>query len=351
MPSATGRYEAEVIPGLEAVAGDELAERFDKRVSRLQAPRPGALRFRFRGAPAALHGLRSVVAVYQAHHFAVPRPKALLGHEHFTRLTRLLHHICADFAAKPSTIGIGAAGSGSAVMRRLRAALAEALALLPAEDGKGELFLRLLPSSRGTGWDILIRTSRQPLSKRGYRLADMPGALNATVAYAMTRFGDLPRAARVVNLCSGTSTILIEHGLSRPGDCLYAIDNSSPALAMGSRNSRAAHPGVEIRHLFADAKHSPLAARSVDRLYADLPFGHHIGSHEENIRLYPALLREAARIARPHACFVVLTHELRLMRRCLLQSPWQVVDERAINLRGLHPRLFVLNQNSARIVT
>ncbi len=350
MPAAKARYEAEIIPGLEAVASAELAERFGGTVSRLKRTRPGVLRFRYRGEPAALDCLRSVVAVYHAHHFAIPRPRALLGHERFTRLANLLRQASANFAAKPASFGIGASGSDSAVMRRLRSELADELALLPAEDGKGELFLRLLPSARGTGWEVLIRRTPQPLSKRRYRLADLPGALNATVAYAMTRVGDLPEGACVVNLCSGTSTILIEHGLSRPDDRLLAIDNTSSALAMGMRNAGAAQPNVDINHLLADAGRAPLPSASVDRLYADLPFGHHIGSHKDNIKLYPALLHEAARLAKPLAAFVVLTHESRLMRRCLDQSVWRILDERAINLRGLHPRLFVLMQNSARIV-
>ena len=104
-----------------------------------------------------------------------------------------------------------------------------------------------------------------------------------------------------------------------------------------------------IQHIQADARRTPLVTCRADRLYADLPFGHHIGSHEANMRLYPAILTEAARLASPDAAFIVLSHEVKLLRRCLLESPWAAIRESKINLRGLHPRLFVLRQNSTRI--
>ena len=349
MPSASLNLEAETIPGLEDFASDELLERFGERVSRLRCVGPGCLRFRYRGDPAALLSLRAVIAIYQIHHFAIPRPRAWLGHEHFTRLCEILRQTATRFPAPPLSFGIGAAGSHSPVMRRLRSAVAAALDLTPAVDDKGDLFMRLLPSARGSGWEALVRATPLPLSKRAYRLADVPGALNATAAYAMTRVGVLPCPSRAVNLCSGSSTILIEHGLTRPGDQLIAIDSSADMLAMGRQNAAAASVSSGISHLRADARATPLPSGWADRLYADLPFGHHIGSHTDNLRLYPALLREASRIASASADFVVLTHELRLLRRCLAAAGWQISEERAINLRGLHPRLFVLRRNSARI--
>jgi len=151
----------------------------------------------------------------------------------------------------------------------------------------------------------------------------------------------------VLNLCSGSATILIEHGLARPADLLIALDNGPTMLAAGRRNAAAAGLRRRLLQLLADARHSPLPAACADRIYADLPFGHHIGSHEDNLALYPALLRAAARLARPAAAFILLTHEVQLLRRCLRTSPWAAHSEKRINLRGLHPRLFVLAKKSA----
>ncbi len=347
--AAATEYEAEVIPGLEALAIDELRQLPAGALFKVRHSRAGFLRFRFAGDESALQCLRSVIAVYRIHNFAIPRPKALLGHEHFTRLLQILRAAAQCFGSPPLTMGIAAAGSHTAVMQRLRQEISQALDLQLAEDGKGELFLRLARQTNGAGWEALIRTTASPLSKRDYRLIDVPGALNATVAYAMTRLGGRRERQTVLNLCSGTSTILIEHAQSFPNDTLIAIDNCRDMLSIGRQNARQALRGHRINHLLADARRAPIPAGSVDLLYSDLPFGHHIGSHEDNVELYPALLREASRLAKANVVLVLLTHDIRLLARCIRASDWRISSETTISLSGPHPRLFVLRQNSARI--
>ena len=311
--------------------------------------RPGFLRFRFDGPPQRLAVLRSVTAVYRIHDFDVPRPKALLGHRHFTRLLRILGETAAAFPAPPLTLGIGAAGSHSSVMRRLLTELANALDLQSAEDGKGDLFMRLLRQRQSGGWQVLVRTTPQPLSKRAYRRVDVPGALNAAVAFMLAEACPLPESATALNLCSGSSTILIELGLTQARPRLIAVDSSAEMLAAGLTNAEAAGLGKRIQHIRADATRAPLPSRSADVIYADLPFGHHIGSHSDNVELYPQLLEEASRLAHPDARFALLTHEVNLMHRSLQHSSWKLLSETRIDLKGLHPRLFVLNQNLNRI--
>ena len=169
------RYEAEVVRGIESVAIEELRARFGGGISEIREARPGFVRFAFAGGAAKLAALRSVIAVYQIHRFEVPRPKALLGHEHFTRLIGLLLRVAGSFEAPPQTFGIGAAGSGTSVMQRLRSEIAEAIGLEPALDEKGQLYFRLTRQADSGGWEVLIRTRAEPLSKRSYRIVDKPG--------------------------------------------------------------------------------------------------------------------------------------------------------------------------------
>lgn len=350
-------YEAEIIPGIENIAIQELAALTGTPRRAPQQSRPGFVRFRLRHKaqnPAGpLSALRSIVAVYAVHHFAVPRPKALLGHQHFTRLTQLLRRQMQGWQPENSnlSLGLGAAGAESAVLRRLKHALANALDLPLAADGKGQLYLRLLRPPEKSGWEILVRTSPQPLATRAWRICSKPGALNATVAYAMTALAAPPPGspATAVNFCSGSATILIEHALSRPNDTLIALDSDAAMLAAAIQNCRASRTHHRIHHLRADARRSPLPSKTADRLYADLPFGNHIGSHSDNRRLYPAILREAARLARQNARFILLTHEIKLLHRCLPPSAWQIQSETPISLSGLHPRLFVLERKAARM--
>ncbi len=342
VPKSICEYEAEVAPGIEEFAKRELRATLGSKLTWMRPVRAGFLRFGCRGQPARLNRLRSVIALYAVHHFDIPRPRAFLGNQHFTRLCEILKVALDDFDGSANSFGIGAAGSDSPVMLRLRVQLGDALGLPYAEEGKGQLYMRLLRGDRG-GWDALLRTSPAPLSKRAYRDVNVPGALNASVAYAMTRLARAPSLAMVVNLCSGSSTILIEHALSQPSHRALAIDLDADRLAAGKCNAAAANC-PHITHLLGDASATPLPRQRADLLYADLPFGNLIGTHADNERLYPAILREAARLARPTAKFIVLTHEIKLLRRCLRGSDWRIVDEHPITLSGLHPRIFVLTQ-------
>ncbi len=338
-------YEAELVGGLESVALAELREKLGGGLQAARKTRDGFLRFRCDGPADRLADLGTVIALYRVHDFAIPRPKALLGHQHFSRLLAILRQQLTAFTSPARSFGVGAAGADSSVMRRLRRELAQALDLEAAADGKGELFMRLARSADGSGWEILLRTTPRPLSKRAYRLRDAPGALNATVAHAMARMSRHAGDATVVNLCSGTNTILIEQALLHRRGLLIAIDHSPDMIVAGRINAAASETGARIRHLLAEAQATPLPAACADLLYADLPWGSLVGSHADNERLYPAVLREAARIAKPDARFLLLTHELRLTRRCLRRSSWRAESEMPLALSGLRPRLFVLRRN------
>ncbi|MEL6151821.1 MAG: RNA methyltransferase, partial [Chloroflexota bacterium] len=80
-----------------------------------------------------------------------------------------------------------------------------------------------------------------------------------------------------------------------------------------------------------------------DVLLADLPFGNLVGSHGNNVELYPSLLREAARVCKRGGRFVFITHEINLMDAVIRDSnKWEQVTSMQITLSGLHPRIYVL---------
>ena len=67
------------------------------------------------------------------------------------------------------------------------------------------------------------------------------------------------------------------------------------------------------------------------------------GSHGDNVTLYPDIVREAARIARPGARYCVLTGEMRLMTDLMEASPhWTLAQLIRLRLAGIVPGLFVL---------
>jgi len=128
---------------------------------------------------------------------------------------------------------------------------------------------------------------------------------------------------------------------------IIGCDTDSEALACARRNLAAAGFSNRVELYDWDACHLPLPSGSIDVVLADLPFGHLVGSHATNLTLYPALLAEAARVTRPGGRAVLISHEVRLMERSLAELPvWCIEQQLRVNLRGLHPRIFVLRRSS-----
>ncbi len=329
-------FEAEVIQGLESIAEDEIRS----LGAEISTRGTGRFAFEYAGNPHDLLSLRAVMALYVPLFFAVPRPKALLGHQHFTRIVDAATWILNQQTGSFESLYIDAAGSHTAVMQRLRQELADALHLMPQAD-KGDLQVRIRRVEYG--WDALLRLTPRPLVTRTWRVRNFEGALNATVAYAMVQLVAVPDARQIVNLACGSGSLLIEAALSLPGASVMGIDKAAQNLALAQDNLHAARVPVSL--VQADLRALPLPAHSVDAFLADLPFGQRVGSHEDNKALYPQTLDQAARAAKADARFAVLTHEVRLMQAVLkAQTSWRLQDTIRINLRGLHPRIYLLQR-------
>ncbi len=178
-------YEVEVIPGLEELAERELRARL-RGVEVVGRPREGRIAIRFRGAIRRLNDLRSVVAVYTVRRFAVPRPRALLGHENFQSVVALARSVIDAWPRGAfRSFRLSAAGADSPTFTRLKALLADSLHLASTE-GPGDLLLIVRrPPDGSPGWEVLARMSPRPLAARHWRVCDLPGALNASVAHVM----------------------------------------------------------------------------------------------------------------------------------------------------------------------
>lgn len=347
------RCEAEVAEGLEEIARGELRRCFRGRLRLLPAGNPseaGAIRFAYSGNLSALLGLKTALAVYLCRRFPVPRPRGLLGDEHFRALLAQIALVRA--LAPPAayrTFYLSAAGSESSVMARLKDALAAHTGLQVASH-EGDLLLRVRRPPEGEGWEVLVRLSPRPLATRPWRVCNWEGALNATVAHAMILLTHPDPEDAFLNLACGSGTLLIERLAAAPAGRVIGCDIDPAVLECARANVDAAGESGRVELYAWDARALPLPDRSIDVLCADLPFGHLVGSHTENVALYPAILREAARVARPGARLALITHEVRLMDVLLAESTlWSVREVIRVTLGGLHPRIFVLERGQTPV--
>jgi tRNA (guanine6-N2)-methyltransferase len=309
----------------------------------------GVVPFAYDGPWPPLLQLRTIVAVHAVLAVGLPRPTFLLDDGTFRRITAGIGHIRSLYPAGAfRSYRLSAAGADSPVFQRFQARLGQATGLKPADDA-GDLLLRFRRGADGR-FELLARISPRPLAARAWRVCNRPGALNAAVASVMA---DLtrPHPDQVyLNLACGSGTLLIERAqLGPPGPAgrLVGCDTDPDALACSARSVAAA--GLDRAELTDwDATSLPLPDASVDALTVDLPFGQLVGSHAENAELYPRLLAEASRVARPGARLVAISQQVRLLERSIDPARWSTesVLRPTLSTSGgpIKPGIFVLTR-------
>ena len=282
--------------------------------------------------------LRSIIAAYWTLSFEIPRPKALLGDEHFGRLLKVIREITTKGSF--SSFRLSAAGKDSGIFVRLSERIEKESGLAFGEEG--DLLLRIRPSR--TGWDVLVRLSPRPQSARAYRRCNMAGGLNATLAFAMNELAGSHKDDVYLNAMCGSGTLLIERALAAPCKRLMGVDLNEEALECSRQNIRGARIKA-IDLINRDATKLPFEDGYFNVITSDLPWGDAVGSHEGNKELYPAFLEEMGRVSSKDARFVLLTHEIKLFERVMKsQSTWQIVKEHKVYHGGHYPRMYLLRK-------
>ncbi|HEX6488831.1 MAG TPA: methyltransferase domain-containing protein [Candidatus Dormibacteraeota bacterium] len=278
------------------------------------------------GAPAAALGLRTVVAAYSVESYAVPRPRGLLGDENLRRLAAQVKGL--------HSFRFSAAGSESTVFQRLAVEL-ERRTGMAHEPETGERLLRFRRSADpgAGGWEVLARLTPRPLSARAWRVRDVPGALNATIAAAMIRLAAPRPGERYLNLMCGSGTLLAE---APPGLGPVGLDSSREALAAARANTDAAL-------VLGDVRQAPFKAGAFDVLVADLPYGERSGSHATNDRLYREFLAAADRLASQKARLAVISHDIRRFEAALEDAgAWHLELKLRVFQKGYQPAIWLL---------
>jgi tRNA (guanine6-N2)-methyltransferase len=344
----TRRIELTFLPGLKQAVESELRELLPTlRDVRVVTGRDDAVWIDYADSWGRLLQLRTVVAPFAVLTFEVPRPRSLTSSDHLGTIARTVGIVGKlNQTTPPTSFRIEAAGHDSPTFQRLAELLAAETGL-DYDETDGDVVLRFRPSVERSGWDVLVRLSTRPLSQRAWRVRDFPGAVNATIAAAIVRATKPKPGDRVANLMCGSGTLLIERLLAAPAKFALGVDNDPAALADCVDNLRAAGLRDRVQLIEEDlagdgwAQYGPF-----DVLLADPPWGGLVGDHATNDDLYRLLLQRAADVAAPGARFAILTHEIKLLERCLEASEhWRTESALRVYQKGPQPRIFLLTRS------
>ena len=170
------------------------------------------------------------------------------------------------------------------------------------DDALADLNLRLFIEHDVAS--VGVRLGKTPLHERAYKQAHVAGSLKPPVAAALIALAGVEPGMRVVDPCCGAGTILVE--AAQRGAVVQGGDRDATAVVSARRNLAAA--GVVATIGRWDAAALPLAAGSVDRIVANLPWGRQVVPDIALARLYRRSCAEMRRVLAPDGRVALLTN-------------------------------------------
>lgn len=346
-PTQQRFWEAELIDGLKPFALQELQTVLDKELTLHFSANPEQIPFSFAGTLPTLNQLKTVLSIYLCQTHPVPRPKGLLGHQHFQAILRQIEFVRQQQPPDSfRTFRISAAGEQSAVFQRLKTEIARHTGLILNET-EADLFLRIRPTQPPQlGWQVLCRLTPRPLASRSWRVADMAGALHSTIAAAMIALTHPQPTDRFLNLMCGSGSLLVERLQAGRAELAVGSDWDRSSLAKAKQNLAAAN--VPAFLLQQNDLHLSFPNHSFNVLVADLPWGQLVSSTEQLPALYTQLFAEAARVTKPGGQWVFVAHSGRLIEEVCRHFAhlWQRQQTIPLQYKNIHPKIYQLQRTN-----
>ncbi|MBU6431331.1 methyltransferase domain-containing protein [Patescibacteria group bacterium] len=175
-------------------------------------------------------------------------------------------------------------------------------------------------------WEIGIQITPRPLSVRDYKVANMSGAMDPTVAYAVNSFCNLDSAHSYLNVFSGSATLLIEAAQCYPNlEKLIGFDNNKKHLSLSIKNIKKAGLIKRVQVKEADIFDKPDLG-IFDAIVSDLPFGMLISKNEDLEKLYTTFIQYSENALNNSGRLVIYTSEYELIEPILHKSQFKIVQ-------------------------
>jgi 23S rRNA G2445 N2-methylase RlmL len=335
------------LPGLEAVAADEIATdlggevkktssglvvfrppRIDRSVLSLRTTEDvfllgwGTDKLTYRAAD--LDSIRKWTArevdwdaLLRIHHGIRPKPKGKPTYRLVTQMT--------------GEHGYRRGDAGKALARGLEGKLPASWRHAEA-NAAVEIWLTIHGATAVCGMRLSDRTMRH----RTYKHVHLPASLRPTVAAAMVRLAGAKPKQLVLDPMCGAGTILAEQlarGQHAEGAKVKVLggDLDPPALRTAAVNLRSLGRALLVRW---DATRLPLARHSVDHLLSNPPFGVQLGDPAEIGELYRRMVVEYDRVLRRGGRAVLLVADFAALKEATRTLSWKLLQQLRLRVLG-----------------
>ncbi len=261
--------------------------------------------------------LRSVSKGYLVLQDSAFNPNYIAGHKSI--LNSLIDIVLKNDNFK--TFKINCAGVGSEEVRSIARYVEDTYKISETEEAD----LKIHIVKVGNLWEIGVQITPRPLSVRDYKVSNMSGAMDPTIAYAMNHFANLNSAESYLNIFSGSATLLVEAAQCYENlERLVGFDNDKKHLSLSIQNIKKAGLIKRIEIKEADIFDNPDFGK-FDVVVSDLPFGMSISKGEDLEGLYKYFVEYSERVLNPGGRLVVYTAEHELFESVMSNSNFKIL--------------------------
>lgn len=220
------------------------------------------------------------------------------------------------------TFKVSCAGSDSPEVRSIAKYIQDTYKIKESEEA--DLKIHIIKPENV--WEVGIQLTPRPLSLRDYKVANMSGAMDPTVAYAVNSFCNLDTAHSYLNVFSGSATLLIEAAQCYPNlDKLIGFDNNKKHLSLSIKNIKEAGLIKRVQVKEADIFNKPDFGK-FDVIVSDLPFGMSISKNEDLEKLYSAFIQYCEDTLNTEGRLVIYTSEYEIIESLLPKSQFRIIQ-------------------------
>jgi tRNA G10 N-methylase Trm11 len=282
---------------------------------------------------------RSITNAYLVLQSAELNPHYISKHKSI--LGGLIESVIVDKSQKFKSFKLSCAGSDSAEVREIEKYIKETFKLIPAEDADMKIHIGKI----GDLWEVGVQVTSRPLSLRDYKTANIPGAMNPTIAYAMNSLCDIESAQSYLNVCCGSGTLLIEAGLLNPNIKLVGFDNDGIHIAKAVQNIKQAGLIKRVTLKNADVLDAPDLG-TFDIIVSDLPFGMQIGKGNDLSALYQSFVDYCETALSSDGTLAVYTTEHAILEPILKRSKFSITKTLGLKIvtsvnSYIYPKIFI----------
>ncbi|PIQ74888.1 MAG: hypothetical protein CO001_04170 [Candidatus Portnoybacteria bacterium CG_4_8_14_3_um_filter_40_10] len=291
--------------------------------------------------------LRSVSRAYIVVQNSKYNPRYISNHKSI--LGNLIEIAISGNKDKFKTFKIICAGSDSPRVRSIAEYIQKAYRLTEKEESDMKIHIIKLDEI----WEIGVQITSRPLSFRDYKIKNMSGAMDPTIAYAVNSLCELESANSYLNIFSGSATLLIEAGQCYPNlKQLIGFDNNKKSISLAIQNIKKAGLIKKIQLKEKDIFDKPDLGK-FDVITSDLPFGMSISKNEDLENLYRCFVEYCQETLNHGGKLAVYTSKHEILKQIILESRLKIIKTLELKFitsvnAYLRPKIFVcrLKQSS-----